>query len=151
MTKRSIKHVLLFGAIVSCALAVAQDDPEVHKAPVCEAAFTVAARAAKNCQFTVADNMRLPKVEGHFRATGGRENSIEVWVMDDDEFVNWSNHHQVKPLYNSEKVTQGTIEVYLKHPGKYHIVFNNMFSLMTPKAVEADIVLKFRQVPVAGN
>ncbi len=44
-----------------------------------------------------------------------------------------------------------TIEVYLKHPGKYHIVFNNMFSLMTPKAVEADIVLKFRQVPVTGN
>ena len=146
-----MKYLLICALVATCAMTFAQDDPEIHKTPVCEAAFTVAARAAKNCTFVVGDNMRLPKIEGHFRATGGMNNSIEVWVLDDDEFVNWSNHHVVKPLYNSEKVTQGTIEVYLRHPGKYHVVFNNMFSLMTPKAVEADVVLKFRHVPVAGN
>ena len=95
--------------------------------------------------------MARTKLEGQFRATGGMRNSIEVWVMDDDEFVNWSNNHPVKALYNSQKVTQGTIEVYLRHPGKYHIVFNNMFSLMTPKAVEASLVLKYRKATVGGN
>lgn len=135
MTGRSIRHVLLLGLVAACTLSVAQDDPEITKKPICEAAFTVAARNAKECAFIIAEGMRLPKLEGKFRATGGMNNSIEVWVLDDDEFVNRSNHHPVKPLYNSDKVTQGTIEVYLRHPGKYHVVFNNMFSLMTPKAV----------------
>ncbi|MGO9084141.1 MAG: hypothetical protein ACLQBK_02860 [Candidatus Sulfotelmatobacter sp.] len=151
MTGRSIKYVFLLGLVTACALSVAQDDPEIQKKPICEAAFTVAARGAKEGAFIITESMRLPKLEGKFRATGGMSNSIEVWVLDDDEFVNWSNHHSVKSLYNSDKVTQGTIEVYLRRPGKYHVVFNNMFSLMTPKAVEANLILKFRQVPVAGN
>jgi len=55
-------------------------------------------------------------------------------VLDDDGYVNWKNHHNhVSALYNSHRVTQGSINVALAHPGKYHVVFNNDFSVLTPK------------------
>ncbi len=58
-------------------------------------------------------------------------NSIEVWVLDDDAFVNWRNHHHMTALYNSQKVTQSMIDLTLPHPGKYRVVFNNDFSALS--------------------
>jgi hypothetical protein len=117
----------------------------------CEPAFTVAAHASKECVFTVPAKMEGAKIEGHFRATGGPRNSIEVWVLDDDAYVNWRNHHHPDALYNSQRVTQGTVDVPLPHPGKYHVVFNNDFSVITPKAIEAQFVLKHSPLVETSN
>jgi hypothetical protein len=119
--------------------------PQVIQQPIGDHAFTIPAGAFKEFSFTIPDGLQRVGLFGKFNATGGVRNSIEVWVMNDDQFVNWRNHHAVKPLYNSEKVTQGTIKLMLPNePGAtYHIVFNNNFSLLTPKAVEAQLALDY--------
>ena len=112
--------------------------------PIGESAFTVPARGAKQYEFAVPRGASTVILEGHFAATGGPRNSIEVWVMTDDQFVNWTNRHPLKAIYNSQKVTQGTINVVLPaDAGVYHIVFNNEFSVLTPKAVEANLTLRY--------
>jgi hypothetical protein len=69
----------------------------------------------------------------------------------DGVIPNWRNHHHVTALYNSQKVTQGTIDLILPHAGKYHVVFNNGFSVFTPKAVEANLMLEYKLPSVETN
>jgi hypothetical protein len=134
-------------AIVMVSLAIlatAQDSVQTTTRSIGQSAFTVPARGAKQYEFAVPRGAQTVILEGHFRATGGPRNSIEVWVMTDDEFVNWTNRHPLKAIYNSQRVTQGTVNVVLPpNAGVYHVVFNNDFSVLTPKAVEASLRLKF--------
>lgn len=139
----SIKAVTSFFLLLGIVV-VAQDTPQVVTRPVGESAFTVPARGAKQYQFVVPAGASAVSLEGHFAATGGPRNCIEVWVMNDDQFVNWVNHHPVQAMYNSQKVTQGTVQLSLPSDGgTYHVVFNNEFSVLTPKAVEAGLTLKY--------
>lgn len=137
--KTILSAVALLGTI-----AVTQDAPQTINRPIGEPAFTVPAHSAKQYKFVVPAGASAVSLEGHFAATGGLRNSIEVWVMNDDQFVNWTNRHPVNVIYNSQKVTQGTVKVTLPPDGgTYHVVFNNEFSVLTPKAVEASFVLKY--------
>jgi len=137
--KTAICFVLLFGLI-----AVAQDAHQTVTRTISEAAFTVPVRGAKQYKFAVPAGVTGVSVEGRFAATGGPRNSIEVWVMSDDQFVNWANRHPLTTIYNSQRVTQGTVKIQLPaDAGAYHVVFNNEFSLLTPKAVEASLTLKY--------
>lgn len=135
-------------ALASLTLQMAAQADKAEPKLLCESAFTIAAHASKDCVVMVPVGMQAPRIEGHFSATGGPHNSIVVWVLDDDAFINWQNHHHVTALYNSQRVTQGTIAVALPHPGKYHVVFNNDFSVLTPKAVQAKLILGHKQMLV---
>jgi hypothetical protein len=131
--------LVLFGMI-----AVAQDSTPVIVRPVGEAAFIVPARGAKDYKFAVPAGANSVSLEGRFIASGGPRNSIEVWVMNDDQFANWANRHPLTTIYNSQKVTQETIKVPLPSGnGIYHVVFNNEFSVLTPKAVQASLTLRY--------
>jgi hypothetical protein len=118
LKKRNAAWLVVAALAVLCLQMAAQTDKPEPKV-LCESAFTIAAHSSKDCAFTVTEGMKVAKIVGHFSATGGPHNSIEVWVLDDDAFVNWRNHRHVTALYNSEKVTQGTIDLTLPHPGKY--------------------------------
>jgi len=150
MFSKQVWLTLVFAAALPLA---AQDvaQTQIATKPICQpAAFTVAARASKTCTFTIPSTIRAARLVGHFTATGGPRNTIEVWVLDDDSFVNWQNAHQVHALYNSQKVTTGTIGLFL-HPGTYHVIFNNSFSVLTPKAVEANMALEYKAPQMATN
>lgn len=73
------------------------------------------------------------ELKGRFRATGGK-NDIEVYIMDDDNFENWKNGNQSRSYYFSGRVTVANFNVRLAK-GSYHLVFNNNWSIITPKAV----------------
>jgi hypothetical protein len=60
--------------------------------------------------------------------------------MDDDAFENFKTHHTVNTFYSSGRVTVATINVALGE-GRYHLVFNNAYSLITPKAVSASVFI----------
>jgi hypothetical protein len=83
------------------------------------------------------------RVEGTFNANGGFGNDVEVYLLSDDEFVNWQNGHPVNAFYSSGRITQGTIDTLLPSSGNYHLVFTNKFSWFSPKAVRASIRLHF--------
>lgn len=112
--------------------------------PLVDTAFTLNALQGMHWNFTVPANATDVRVEGTFNASGGARNDIEVYLLTDDEFVNWQNNHTVSTLYNSGRMTQGTLNAPLPPgAGTYHLVFNNKFSLLSPKAVRASIRLHY--------
>lgn len=81
---------------------------------------------------------------GKFSAIGGSGNDIEVYVLDENGFVNWQNGHSTPTYHNSGRVTQNTVETSLPgDAGTYYIVFSNRFSLLSPQAIEANLKLTF--------
>jgi len=116
-----------------------------HKLTMPEAAFTVRQQNAHSFRFVVPSGATNVTMKGHFAAAGGSGNDIEVFVANEDEFVNWQNGHPpTQTFYNSGKVTQDTLNVTLPADvGTYYIVFSNKFSLISPKAVESKIEVDF--------
>lgn len=85
-------------------------------------------------------------LRGNFTASGGLTNDVEVYVFSADDFVNWQNRHAAKTLYNSGKVTVGTLNVNLPaDAGTYYLVFNNRFALLAQKTVLVDAALTYYQ------
>jgi len=58
--------------------------------------------------------------------------------------VNWQNGHKTRTLYNSGRVTQSGIEVQLpSSTGICYLVFDNRFSILTPKAIQANVKMNY--------
>ena len=107
-------------------------------------AFTVPQLGLRYHKFSVPAGAINVRVQGHFSASGGERNDIEVALMTDDEFVNWQNHHPVTTIYSSQKVTQGTVNASLpSDAGTYYLIFNNKFSPISPKAVQDNLTLQY--------
>ena len=108
-----------------------------------EGAFTVPAGAYHYVKFTAPAGATNVKLQGHFTATGGSGNDIEVWLVTEDGFTNWQNGHAATTFYNSGRVTQDALNASLPGTGTYYLVFNNKFSFLSPKAVQANMSLSF--------
>ena len=118
--------------------------PQSHTQGTGDKAFTVNAGGIYYFTFEMPDGPFNATLKGHFAATGGTGNDVEAFVVTEDDFVNWQKGHPVKALYNSGRVTQETLNLSLPpNPGKYLLVFSNKFSLLTPKALQADITLTY--------
>ncbi|MFH1031770.1 MAG: hypothetical protein V1767_04335 [Chloroflexota bacterium] len=93
--------------------------------------------------FSVTSAMRDATVSGSFRASGGQTNNIEVFILDDKAFTDWTNGYQVKPSYYSGRVTEGNIEALVSAQGKYHLVISSVFSVFSSKEVSANVSLQW--------
>jgi hypothetical protein len=103
-------------------------------------AFTVKAGDAKYWNFHVGGDGA--NVVGRFRAEGGSGNDIKCLILDADSFENWRNGHRVRTYYNSEKITVANINVNLPQ-GEYVLVFDNTYSVLTNKAVTANVEMRW--------
>jgi hypothetical protein len=125
-------------------MATAQVPPQARKEIITNTAFTVKADSYLYYKFTVPPNATNVWVDGNFNARGGSGNDIEAYLYDEDAFVNWQNNRSVRAYYNSGRSTQGKIYAGLPpRAGTYYLVFNNNFSLITPKAVRASATLHY--------
>jgi hypothetical protein len=119
--------------------------PRLHTETI-DTAFTVPQLRDKAYRFAIPPGARDLILQGHFTATGGAHNDIEVWLLNDDGFVNWQNKHSVTPIYSSGRVTQGTLSVSLPSATEtYYLIFNNRFSFISPKAVQDNLTLQYRR------
>ena len=125
--------VLSFAVIVPATRPVSQGDWIVSEA------FTIDAGSYSYFEFSVPRNGRT--VVGRFRASGGSGNDVEAFILDEDGFENFQNGHRVRTYYNSGRVTVGNINVFLDS-GNYYLVFNNKFSVVSNKAVNARVSLR---------
>jgi hypothetical protein len=92
-------------------------------------------------QFQITPDMRNAHISGHFSASGGSGNDIEVVIATEDEFANWINGHQARVFYSTQgRKTTDTFDVHLA-PGMYYLAFNNRFSAITAKNVLLDVDL----------
>lgn len=114
--------------------------------PITNGALTVNAASYSWYTFTVPPDATTVSVLGHFTATGGAGNDIIIYVLDSDSFVNFKNGHPAKTFFNSGKMTTGAIGAVLPSiGGTYYLLFDNRFSLITPKAVTVDATLHYMQ------
>ena len=118
--------------------------PQPRAQVITDGALTVPALNFSYYTLTVPADATNISVDGHFTATGGLGNDIEVYVLTEDNFVNFKNGHSSPTLYNSGKDHDRTVSARrFRAAGTYYLVFNNNFSLLTPKAVQATATLHF--------
>lgn len=118
--------------------------PQLHTVTVGSGALTVNASQYAYFKLPVPEGAFSVAMKGHFTATGGSGNDIEVYVLGEDAYTNWQNGHSTATYYNSQKVTVGDVNAVLPNgAGTYYLVFNNKFSLLTPKAVSEQIALTY--------
>jgi phosphodiesterase/alkaline phosphatase D-like protein len=111
----------------------------IERTVIVNTAFTVKAGDAKYWNFRVGNSEA--NVVGRFRAEGGGGNDIRCLILDADSFENWRNGHRVRSYYNSEKITVANINVRLAE-GDYVLVFDNTYSVLTNKAVTANVEMQ---------
>ena len=110
---------------------------------ITEGSFTVAPGKYQSFKVAVVDGVTKPMIEGTFSASGGN-NDVEVFVMEENQFLNWQNGHTSNATYTSGRVTAGKLKVQLpEEAGTYYVVFSNRFSYITNKAVTASLKLAY--------
>ena len=114
-----------------------------HSEAIIDPAFTIEPAHYHYAKFTVPADAQNATVQGRFTASGGAGNDVVVFIFPEDDFVNWQNNHDSKVLYQSGQVTQASINAELPGPGTYYLVFSNNFSVISPKAVQADITINY--------
>ena len=94
--------------------------------------------------FDIAKNdMHNVVVSGWVHASGGPQNDIEVFVVNDNDYNTWVQGRQVTPVYNSGRKTM--VDINFNIPSateRYHLVFNNVFST-SMKTIQAEVYLKY--------
>lgn len=64
-------------------------------------------------------------VSGRFEVRGGGRNDIMCYILDEDQYTNYSNGNPIpSTYYNSERVTVANIDARLGR-GRYYLVFHN--------------------------
>jgi hypothetical protein len=107
--------------------------------------FTIRPAKAVYYSFVVPASSAGAEVSGRFEASGGTGNDVEVYILDEDAFVNWQNGHRVHTYYNSGRLTQANVKTSLPSEGTYYLVFSNRFSVVANKAVVADVSLAYER------
>lgn len=112
--------------------------------PIVNRPFTIRPAQYVFYTFTVPPDVTEVTVHGRFEASGGSGNDVEVYILDEDGFVNWQNGHRVRAFYASSRLTQANVEAKLpQREGTYYLVFSNKFSVLANKAVMADIAVGY--------
>jgi len=93
--------------------------------------------------FTLPAGSTSISVSGSFTASGGSGNDIQVFVMDDANFINWKNGYQASSYYSSGQLTTGTISANLPSPSTYDLVYSNAFSTVSSKNVQTTVNLYY--------
>jgi hypothetical protein len=105
--------------------------------------ITVQAGGYNYYPFTLAAGSTGISVSGSFTASGGSGNDIEVFVMDESNFINWRNGHQASSYFSSGQLTTGTISASLPSTGAYDLVYSNTFSTFSSKNVQTTVNLDY--------
>ena len=109
--------------------------------------FPIAPQKSVSYSFKIYQHSQNIHLDGTFEASGGGGNDIEVYLLDEDELINWRNGHSTSSFYNSGRVTRGTVHLNLPStttaPVNYYMIFNNKFSLLSNKVVQGNITVHY--------
>lgn len=114
-------------------------EPQSHQ--IVNQAFSLKAGQVSSYKFTIPKSSGGGTVSGNFVASGGGDDIVVV-ITNETGLTNLKSENNFKAYYDSGKVTTDDIDVNLS-PGTYYIVFSNAHSMLTPKAVNADISVSY--------
>jgi ribosomal protein L40E len=135
-----------------------------HDQAVVQTPFSVSAHNFRYYKFSLPSGSTNVAIVGQFSASSdGNKNrsdrknvdkdnadkdadgNIEVYVLSEPAFVVWQNGYAASSVYESGRVSQGTVQAELPTgPGIYYLVFSNKFAPKTAKNVSAMILLRYK-------
>ena len=117
-----------------------------HTEKIGSSTFVVAAGKVFYFRIPIND-VRDIRIAGHFLALGGQGNDIDVVLADEPNFGLWMDGQQAKVYYQSGRATSGDIDVQLPAlNATYYLAFNNRFSVLSAKTINADLNLYYSKV-----
>ena len=93
--------------------------------------------------FNVPSDASNAVVSGTFTAGGGSGNDIKVAILDEQNFINFKNNHQVNAYYSSGQQIVGNISVKVPSGQTLYLVYDNTFSAISSKEVTTSVSLLY--------
>lgn len=103
-------------------------------------AINIPAGTYHNVSFSVTDE-RPCVLTGHVLGIAGGRRDVEVYVLDQDGIINWSNGTAARALFQSGRMAATSLQVHLPGPGDYHLLVSNRFSVVSDKTVQVENAL----------
>jgi hypothetical protein len=73
------------------------------------------------------------------------DTGIEVYVLTESAFTVWQNGYATSSIYDSGMVAEGNVQADIPAgAGIYYLVFSNKAAPKTPKAVHANVLLRYK-------
>ena len=95
-------------------------------------------------RFTInASEMQDTAVDGEFSSFSPIDNSVEVFLFDEENYMKWRNRDEASPLFQSHKTAEGDIKAPISEPGAYYLVFKSDASFLESKTVNLDVKLEY--------
>ena len=91
--------------------------------------------------FTVPSDASNASVSGTF-AVGGSKNDIKVSILDEQNFINFKNSHQVNAYYSTQG-TAGNISVNVPSNQTLYLVYDNTFYNISSKEITTSVSLTY--------
>lgn len=85
-------------------------------------------------EYTVNVPDRTCTLSGRVEGVSGGNRDFEAFILNDDNFRNWSNRHQARGI-SSGNVVVWTPNATIRGPAVYHVVVSNAFSLVSSKVI----------------
>ncbi|SMH71336.1 hypothetical protein [Candidatus Nitrosotalea okcheonensis] len=117
--------------------------PTQHTASLVNDMVHVNAHTYTYYTFSAPSGSTNAYVSGKFTAGGGSGNDIRVFIMDDQNFINWRNGHQSNVYYNSGQETVGNINANIPSGQTLYLIYDNTFSVLSSKEVSTDVSLTY--------
>jgi len=92
--------------------------------------------------FAAPDRSSNAHVNGDFALQGNGSN-IRVYLLDEENFVNWKSSHQFNAFYDSAQQTTGAIDVSVPSGKTLYLVYDNSLSSIPSKRVFSKLNLVY--------
>jgi hypothetical protein len=87
-------------------------------------------------------------VVGRFKVIAGGDRDIAVYVLDAKGFDSWQAGRKAFFHYESRRANTDIFNVKLPTGGTYYLMFDNSFSIRSPKSVEVDVELIYKTIQI---
>ena len=131
-----------------------------HDQAILDTPFSVSAHNFRYYKFTLPEGSTHIAIVGQFavsegqsgaarktsaKAQVGTDSGIEVYVLSESAFAVWQKGYMTSSVYESGRVSQGTIQQDLPAgAGVYYVVFSNKFAGKAQKDVNATVLLRYK-------
>lgn len=138
--------------------------------PILDSAFSIGPHTFRYYKFALPEGSVNVAVVGQFHAdadaqnagahkasnqsAGGKtagdkttegDNGLEVFVLTESAFTVWQNGYATSSIYDSGMVAEGNVQADIPAgAGIYYLVFSNKAAPKTPKAVHANVLLRYK-------
>jgi len=130
-----------------------------HDQTILDTPFSVSAHNFRYYKFALPEGSTNVSIVGQFTASSAdkkagsakpntgesQDSAVEVCVLSEPAFAVWQNGYATSSVYESGRVSQGTMQAELPAgAGVYYLIFNNKFSPKAIKSVNATVVLRYK-------